>query len=124
LAAPTLGGCAGAVVSGTEGQTVRGRHQQITERLRTELVRDKSTKTDVLKALGEPDGTGQFGGWLGVRGPEHAKLGPAEVWYYEDSKASFAQNLQQQVRVMLVFFKGEVFDGYLWFTNTTTGAYR
>ena len=44
------------MLSGTEAQSARARPTQITERLRTELVRDKSTKTDVLKALGELTG--------------------------------------------------------------------
>jgi len=117
-----LAGCT-SPGSGTV-ETTRGRQQSMTQRLRTELVRDKSTKADVLRALGEPDGTGRFGGWHGVRGARHAQLGPAEVWYYEDSKVTMGLNLRQKLGVMLVFFKGEVFDGYLWFANSTTGKFQ
>ncbi len=117
LGVVSLGGCA--------VETTRGRSPLITERLRSELVRNKSTKVDVLKVLGEPDGTGSFGGWRGVRGPRHSKLRPLEVWYYEDNKASMmGLSLRQELRVMLIFFKGELFDGYMWFANTTSGGIR
>ncbi len=115
LGVVSLGGCA--------VETTRGRSPLITERLRSELVRNKSTKVDVLKVLGEPDGTGSFGGWRGLRGPRNSKLGPLEVWYYADTKTSIGFSLRHNVRVMLIFFKDEVFHGYIWFANTSTGEF-
>lgn len=49
--------------------------------------------------------------------------GPREIWFYDDleitdvkSRGGVAtMNIRQQI--LLVFFKGDLFDGYLWTTN-------
>ena len=48
-----------------------------------------------------------------------------DVWYYEDleatgSKADVASNsinLEFKQQILLVYFKGDKFDGYLWTSN-------
>ena len=66
---------------------------------------------DLFNRQGQVRYTHSFGG------------GPLEVWYYEDTKSSIGFSLRQNLRVMLIFFKGEVFHGYIWFANTTTGEF-
>lgn len=90
-----------------------------------QLKRGISTKADVQRLLGVPNGTG--GGDMapsGVLGASPLGAGPREIWYYDDIEitdmksgaGAITMNMRQQI--LLVFFKGEVFDGYLWTTNT------
>ncbi len=72
----------------------------------TKLTRGESKKADVLLVVGEPQGTG--GAMIPTDGM--AK----EVWYYENLRVKFLQ-LKGRQQVLLVFFRGEVYDGYLWF---------
>jgi hypothetical protein len=80
------------------------------------LERGKSTKADVRKILGVPNGSGSaLFPALGVDG--------REIWYYEDVEVTgtkrindhYESTMRQQI--MLVFFKGELIDGYFWTTN-------
>ena len=107
LAAVMLPGCA--------TQTGRSEAFAHTGALGTDLRRGVSSKADVLLLLGEPDGTGALGGFDALRGPEHARLGPEDAWYYESVGASLT-NADQNI--LVVFFLGDIFDGYLWFSNS------
>lgn len=82
----------------------------------SELQRGVAKKTDVRRVLGTPKGFGDA-----VLPQVHRRR---EIWYYEDIELKDLKsgeggvlqgNFRQQV--LLVFFEGEVFDGYMWFTN-------
>lgn len=80
-----------------------------TAALTTTLKRGVSTVADVRKALGEPTGLGGF--LTSITGHD-------TVWYYESIKVDASDpkpELQQDV--LLVFFKADRFDGYLWFSD-------
>lgn len=89
-----------------------------------ELLRGRSTKSDVQRLLGVPSGAGRADMVrpVMVDVPQLGE-GPREIWFYDDleitdikSAASVVtMNMRQQI--LLVFFKGDVFDGYLWTTN-------
>ena len=70
------------------------------------LTRGVTKKADVVLAIGEPQGTG--GAVLPTDGTGK------EVWYYENIRVKILQMKGRQ-QVLLVFFRGEVYDGYLWF---------
>ena len=84
-------------------------------RLEGELRRGVSTKMDVQRVLGAPNG---FGTALFPNDP-----GPLDVWYYEDIEATdikfegtiVQMNMRQQI--LIIFFKKGVFDGFLWTSN-------
>ncbi len=69
------------------------------------LISEKSSAADVRAALGEPRGHG---------GARYTKDQPLrKVWYYE-----FIQLKGDQVglNILLVFFRDDRYDGYLWFS--------
>lgn len=72
----------------------------------SELTPHVSTRNDVLLALGEPRGYGA------------ARLAPSftrqRVWLYEHN-VSEGRNIQ--ITMLLVFFSGEKYDGYMWFAD-------
>jgi hypothetical protein len=72
--------------------------------LETQLHRGISTKADVRTLLGVPNGPGS---WL-LPALDPA---PREIWYYEDMSQTGGT---LRVQMILVFFKGNVYDGYLW----------
>jgi hypothetical protein len=82
--------------------------QPNTDRL-AQLVPGKSRSSDVLLALGEPRGKGA------------AHLSPElplrNVWYYEYLKASGAMTMNVDLKMLIVFLQGDVYDGYLWFSS-------
>ena len=68
-----------------------------------------SARSDVLLALGEPNGTG------GMRfNPE---VGRRAVWFYEHIDAGAST---QKVTILLVFFDGDRYDGHYWFGEKVT----
>lgn len=81
--------------------------QPYTERL-AQLVPGKSRSSDVLLTLGEPRGKGA------------AHLSPElplrNVWYYEYVKAS-GGGRSVDLKMLVVFLQGDVYDGYLWFSS-------
>lgn len=89
----------------------------------SELRRGVSTRDDVQRLLGKPNGKG---------GMISASFGNAnqEIWYYENIEVTGSQsakdavNVKLRQQIMLVFFKGEKFDGYLWTTNAGTASAR
>ncbi|MDJ0950822.1 MAG: hypothetical protein QNJ94_18070 [Alphaproteobacteria bacterium] len=109
---------------GIEAKTVKQHALAQVGRLESELKRGVSTKADVLRLLGEPNGAGEFGGFRGARGPAHAAKGPADAWYYEASKAETGMGISEDLRVLLVFFMDERYDGFYWFTIKASGSWQ
>ena len=118
FAAMILSGCAPRI---GKSQTFK----QV-ERLNTELVRGISTRADVLRLLGEPDGRG---GWAYGSGPGQPgdiavsssvqvsteRLGARDVWLYAEAEAPLFVGSQ---KIITVFFRGNLYDGYFWFENS------
>ena len=83
-----------------------------------ELKRGVSRKAEVRTVLGTPKGFGAA--LLPLRLPERLQR---EVWYYEDIELKDAKFQEGTIharfrqQVLVVFFDGDVFDGYMWFTN-------
>ena len=79
------------------------------------LQKGVSTRRDVQRLLGAPDGSG------------HALLPgdetPLDLWYYADIAVTdlrqvpggFRGDVRQQM--LLVSFRGEAFEGYMWWSN-------
>ncbi|MBS1218205.1 MAG: hypothetical protein H6R21_1338 [Proteobacteria bacterium] len=71
-----------------------------------QLTPHVSTRNDVLLTLGEPRGYGA------------AHLDPGfkqqRVWLYEHS---VSEGKDIQLTMLLVFFSGESYDGYMWFAD-------
>ncbi|GAB3625900.1 hypothetical protein PTE30175_01102 [Pandoraea terrae] len=96
------------------------------QRLEASLERGVSTREDVKRFLGEPNGRGEF--LLGQIGK------PRRIWYYEDIEvidiASQRKNaaslvpgattglyLAMRQQILLVFFQDDRYDGMLWSSN-------
>lgn len=77
-----------------------------TERLAT-LTTGVSSRADVLLALGEPRGRGV------VR--QSVDLPPRTIWCYEYTEA---KGSRIGLKMLLVFFNQDRYDGYLWFSET------
>ncbi len=76
--------------------------------LTTTLQRGVSSAADVKEALGEPTGSGEFLLYTELR----------TIWFYEENKVdATGQKLRIQQDVLLVFFEGDRFDGFLWFSD-------
>lgn len=103
-------GLAGAVGTGAFRNTAA---------IETQLRRGVSTRADVQRVVGIPNGSGAaaFPGYTDTRW---------DVWYYEDIEVTDAKGredalvMSMRQQILLVFFKGEVFDGYLWTSNAGT----
>jgi hypothetical protein len=87
--------------------------------IKTELKKGVSTKVDVQRVLGSPQGLG--GAVFPVTAEQH------EVWYYQNiqidnivSEQSFI-TMDMHQKVLLVFFSKGIFDGFLGFTGTIKG---
>ncbi len=87
--------------------------------IETELKKGVSTKMDVQRVLGSPQGLG--GAVFPVTTEQH------EVWYYQNiqidnivSKQSYI-TMDMHQKVLLVFFSKGVFDGFLGFSGTIKG---
>jgi hypothetical protein len=87
------------------------------------LIRGVTTKAEVRRQLGVPNGSGaaRFA---------HVGDDEREIWYYEDVAITGAKSADQVMKmdmrqqILLVLFKGEVVDGYLWTSNSGTGSVR
>jgi len=92
-----------------------------------QLKRGVSTKTDVQRVLGVPNGAG--GALLPGFGDRREQLDAYQLWFYQDVEITDANaerdlmkmNMRQQI--LAVFFKGEVFHGYFWTSNDGTAAF-
>lgn len=87
-----------------------------------QLVRGTSTRADVRQLLGPTSGTG------GSQLPPDWQT--RDVWFYEliktgkmtpetgpDAAGSKTIHIDMQQEILLVFFAGDLFDGYMWYTN-------
>jgi hypothetical protein len=91
--------------------------------IETTLLRGVTTKAEVRRQLGVPNGSGaaRFA---------HVGDDEREIWYYEDVAITGAKSADQVMKmdmrqqILLVLFKGEVVDGYLWTSNSGTGSAR
>ena len=72
--------------------------------IETQLHRGVSTKADVQGILGVPNGPGACA--LPALDPT-----PREIWYYEDMSVT---GTTLRMQMIFVFFKGNIYDGYLW----------
>ncbi len=116
LTASLLAGCVpGAMTTGPFAQT---------NRIDTELRRGVSTKADVERVLGKSNGTGGT-----FMPPTQTK--PGDVWVYFNSQtgeprisrgATIKVEVDTRDQMIMVFFDGDIFDGYLWFLQVTTQA--
>jgi hypothetical protein len=94
------------------------------------LLRGVTTKAAVRSLLGIPSGSGAA---------RFASLGgdEREIWYYEDievtgvaandkgpKSSDGAMKMDMRQQILLVLFKGEVVDGYLWTSNSGTATAR
>ena len=123
-----LGVVAGALmallVAGCAAQTGKTHAFSRIDRIESDLQRGITTKGDVLLLLGEPDGAGALGGFDALRGPDGAGKGPIIAWYYESTKASIVGGVELEQDILLVFFEGDVVDGFLWFSNKSEGEWK
>jgi hypothetical protein len=80
-----------------------------------DLVLGVSTRDDVRRSLGDPSGEG---GYLFI-----VDYQPREAWLYHEIKLTDAKAVRDTVvmnmrhQVLLVFFKGDRYDGYMWYSN-------
>jgi outer membrane protein assembly factor BamE (lipoprotein component of BamABCDE complex) len=111
----------GAPVMGCGPTTVTTGTFTEVNRLESNLKRGVSTKSDVQHVLGAPTGSGSA---IFPTDPM-----PREVWFYQDIELTDAKpegneairvNMRQQI--LLVFFKKEVFDGFMWYSNVVPGT--
>lgn len=79
------------------------------------LERGVSTRRDVQRLLGAPDGSGHA-----LLPTEDAQL---DLWYYADFEMKDVRQTPSGIRgdvrqqVLLVAFRGDVFDGFMWWSN-------
>ena len=127
MARRRLGVLAGALtallVAGCAVQTTKTQAFSRIDQIETDLRRGITNKADVLLLLGEPDGAGALGGFDALRGPDGAGKGPLDAWYYESVKASML-GVELNQDVLLVFFEGDIVDGFLWFSNKSKGELK
>lgn len=88
-----------------------------------QLKRGTSTKADVQRVLGVPNGTGSLSTPDEILGVQPLGGGPREIWYYDDMEITDMKSgdgvitMKMRQQILLVFFKGELFDGYFWTSN-------
>jgi hypothetical protein len=87
-------------------QTLKAGSPPRTDQLHTLKLGD-STKADVLLALGQPQGDGM------VRSAVEPT--PRTIWFYEYSEVV---GKVIGLKILLVFFDQEKYDGHLWFAST------
>jgi hypothetical protein len=89
--------------------------------IETQLKRGVSTKADVQRILGIPNGSG--GALLPGYGAQSQQVDQYQIWYYEDMEATDitseenVMKMKMRQQLLAVFFKGDVFHGYFWATN-------
>lgn len=88
--------------------------------IETELKKGVSTKMDVQRILGSPQG---FGGALfPITAEGH------EIWFYQNIEIGNIKSQQSTTsfdmnqKVLLVFFTRGSFDGFLWYTGIIKGT--
>lgn len=79
------------------------------------LERGVSTRRDVQRLLGTPDGSGHA-----LLPTEDAQL---DLWYYADIEVTDVRQVGDKLRgevrqqVLLVGFRNDAFDGFMWWSN-------
>ena len=128
MARRRLGVLAGALtallVAGCAVQTTKTQAFSRIDQIETDLRRGITNKADVLLLLGEPDGAGALGGFDALRGPDGAGKGPIDAWFYESGKGSIVGGLEMNQDILLVFFEGDIVDGFLWFSHESKGELK
>ncbi len=123
-----LGVLAGALtaflVTGCAVQTTKTQAFSRIDQIEADLQRGSTTKGDVLLLLGEPDGAGALGGFDALRGPDGAGKGPIDAWFYESVKVSILGGLEMNQDILLVFFEGDIVDGFFWFSHESKGELK
>jgi hypothetical protein len=95
-----------------------GRMPSVTP-LTTDLVLGVSTRDDVRHALGDPSGEGGYSFIMDFR--------PRDVWFFHELKVTDMKAVHDTVvmnmrqRILLVFFDGDRYDGYMWYSSAGTG---
>jgi hypothetical protein len=90
--------------------------------IESQLKRGVSTKSDVQRVLGVPGGAG--GALLPGFGDQSQSLASYQIWYYEDIEVTDFKSeerlltMKMRQQILAVFFKGEVFHGYFWTSNS------
>ena len=89
-------------------------------RIETDLKVDASTKMDVQRLLGTPSGYGEM--IMPVTNVAH------DVWFYSDiemtdydSKGG-VYHMEGRLQILLVFFFGNKFDGFMWTSDQISGG--
>ena len=117
------------VVFSLLGCTLRYGSPPRTDRLES-LKLGGSSKTEVMSVLGEPRGngmlrhsanpllyvqtfTGDPGRLVGLAVPVDFNPTQRTIWFYEYSEATSSS---VDLKYLLVFFLGDVYDGHLWFS--------
>lgn len=89
-------------------------------RIETDLKVDVSTKMDVQRLLGTPSGYGEM-----IMPGTNAVL---EVWFYGDSEATDVSSsggvyhMEGRQQMLLVFFAGTKFNGFMWTSDQISGG--
>lgn len=105
----------GACATGP-GVDARSRRLPDVELLSQQLAKGISTKADVRRVLGEPNGRG---GALSKLQPDR----PRELWIYSEmgwslmSLEATGARVHVDQQLLMVFFDGDVLDGYWWHSN-------
>ena len=82
------------------------------------LIRGNSTRSDVIKLLGVPNGAG--GALLPGFGERSEVLGHYSVWYYEDIELEDSKSenkiiiMDMRHQILMIFFKEDRYYGYFW----------
>ncbi len=118
------GALAALLVAGCALQTTKTQAFSRIDQIETDLRRGITNKADVLLLLGEPDGAGALGGFDALRGPDGAGKGPIDAWFYESVKSSILGGLEMKQDILLVFFEGDIVDGFLWFSHESKGELK
>lgn len=89
--------------------------------IESQLKRGVSTRADVQRILGVPNGSG--GALLPGVGARSEQVEAYQLWYYEDVEITEMKgqgdvlNMKMRQQILAVFFKDEVFHGYFWTSN-------
>lgn len=96
------------------------------QEIEKQLKRGVSTTADVQRLLGVPNGDGQA--LLPGFGNRSEVLDAYRVWFYQDIEITnlkageHVARMDMRQQILAVFFKGQVFHGYLWSSNDGTAS--
>lgn len=91
-------------------------------KIESELKKGVSTKMDVQRLLGAPQGFG--GAIFPVTQENH------DIWFYQNIVMDNIRSEQGRTvtdmdqKILLVFFTKNLFDGFLWYTGTIEGELK